>query len=152
MLQNNPYIIFDADPFCFGPISTTLNQDLLTTSSLNQEPKIIIAGGGNTINKLANLFAQTHPHIKIGCLERQDFLQKLHRSRKVLANPGLTTFYECMILNKNVFFLLPQNYSQQLQLKIYLKNYYSNEYGFLWNREYGYPDIPVDLPEKKEYA
>ncbi|CEF31088.1 hypothetical protein XNW1_3090001 [Xenorhabdus nematophila str. Websteri] len=25
MLKNTPYIIFDAEPFCFGPISTTLN-------------------------------------------------------------------------------------------------------------------------------
>ncbi|WP_416778133.1 hypothetical protein ACNFJN_08095 [Xenorhabdus budapestensis] len=124
-------------------------QDLLTISNLNQEPNITIAGGGNTINKLANLFAKTHPHIKISCLERQDFLQRLHHARKVLANPGLTTFYECTILNKDVFFLPPQNYSQQLQLEIYLKNYYSNEYGFLWSREYGYPDIPADIPEKE---
>lgn len=25
MFKKTPYIIFDAEPFCFGPISTTLN-------------------------------------------------------------------------------------------------------------------------------
>ncbi|MDX7991416.1 hypothetical protein [Xenorhabdus littoralis] len=122
-------------------------QELLSLPSLQSEPNITIAGGGKTIGDLAQMFAKTHPHINIGCFERQDFLQRLHRARKVLANPGLTTFYECVALNKDVFFLPPQNYSQQLQLEIYLKHYYTYEYGFLWQPEYGYPDIPPYIPE-----
>ncbi len=122
-------------------------KELLSLPNLKNEPHITIAGGGKTIGNLAELFAKTHPNITIGCFERQDFLQKLRRARKVLANPGLTTFYECITLNKDVFFLPPQNYSQQLQLEVYLKNYYSYDYGFLWQSEYGYPTIPTYVPE-----
>ncbi|OKP05364.1 hypothetical protein [Xenorhabdus eapokensis] len=127
-------------------------EELLSIPHLQNETNITIAGGGKTIINLAEMFAKTHPHIHIGCFARHDFLQKLHRARKVLANPGLTTFYECITLNKDVFFLPPQNYSQQLQLNVYLKNYFSNEYGFLWQSEYGYPDIPPYLPEKDGLA
>ncbi|MDC9580304.1 hypothetical protein PSI15_01715 [Xenorhabdus sp. PR6a] len=127
-------------------------KELLSIPYLQQETKITIAGGGKTIVNLAEMFAKTHPHIDIGCFARQDFLQKLHRAHKVLANPGLTTFYECVALNKDVFFLPPQNYSQQLQLDVYLQHYYSHEHGFLWQSEYGYPDIPLYLPEKEGLA
>ncbi|PHM48397.1 hypothetical protein [Xenorhabdus miraniensis] len=127
-------------------------EELLSIPSLQNETNITIAGGGNTIVNLAKMFAKTHPHIHIGCFARHSFLQKLHRARKVLANPGLTTFYECVALNKDVFFLPPQNYSQQLQLDVYLQHYYSHEYGFLWQPEYGYPDIPQYLPEKDGLA
>ncbi|WP_340622008.1 hypothetical protein [Xenorhabdus siamensis] len=127
-------------------------EELLSIPYMQNETNITIAGGGKTIINLAEMFAKTHPHIHIGCFARHDFLQKLHRARKVLANPGLTTFYECISLNKDVFFLPPQNYSQQLQLDVYLQNYYSDEYGFLWQTEYGYPDIPPYLPEKDGLA
>ncbi|OTA21701.1 hypothetical protein Xbed_00451 [Xenorhabdus beddingii] len=127
-------------------------QELLSIPNLQNETNITIAGGGKTIVNLANRFAKTHPHIHIGCFARQDFLQKLDRARKVLSNPGLTTFYECMTLNKDVFFLPPQNYSQQLQLDVFLQHYYTHEYGFLWQPEYGYPDIPSYLPEKEGLA
>ncbi|MEX0447263.1 hypothetical protein [Xenorhabdus sp. SGI246] len=127
-------------------------EELLSIPYMQNETNITIAGGGKTITNLAEMFAKTHPHIHIGCFARHDFLQKLHRARKVLANPGLTTFYECISLNKDVFFLPPQNYSQQLQLDVYLQNYYSDEYGFLWQPEYGYPDIPPYLPEKDGLA
>ncbi|MBD1227349.1 hypothetical protein [Xenorhabdus griffiniae] len=126
--------------------------ELLSIPQLQNENNITIAGGGKTIVNLAEIFSKTHPHIHIGCFSRHDFLQKLHRARKVLANPGLTTFYECVTLHKDVFFLPPQNYSQQLQLDVYLQNYYSHEYGFLWQPEYGYPDIPPYLPEKEGLA
>ncbi|MBD2791149.1 hypothetical protein [Xenorhabdus szentirmaii] len=126
--------------------------ELLAIPYLQQEPHITIAGGGKTIVNLAEMFAQTHPHVDIGCFSRHEFLQKLHRARKVLANPGLTTFYECVTLNKDVFFLPPQNYSQQLQLDVYLQHYYGHEHGFLWQPEYGYPDIPRYLPEKEGLA
>ncbi|WP_047685336.1 hypothetical protein [Xenorhabdus sp. NBAII XenSa04] len=127
-------------------------EELLSIPCMQNETNITIAGGGKTITNLAEMFAKTHPHIHIGCFARHDFLQKLHRARKILANPGLTTFYECISLNKDVFFLPPQNYSQQLQLDVYLQNYYSDEYGFLWQPEYGYPDIPPYLPEKDGLA
>ncbi|MBD2816113.1 hypothetical protein ID850_15430 [Xenorhabdus sp. Flor] len=126
--------------------------ELLSIPYLQHETHITIAGGGKTIVNLADRFAKTHPHINIGCFARHDFLQKLRRAHKVLANPGLTTFYECVALNKDVFFLPPQNYSQQLQLDVYLQHYYSHEYGFLWQPEYGYPDIPPYLPEKEGLA
>ncbi|PHM70200.1 hypothetical protein [Xenorhabdus kozodoii] len=127
-------------------------EELLSIPQLQNETNITIAGGGKTIVNLAETFAKTHPHIHIGCFARDDFLQKLHRARKVLANPGLTTFYECVALNKDVFFLPPQNYSQQLQLEVYLQNYYSHEYGFLWQPQEGYPEIPPYLPEKDGLA
>ncbi|MDC9588389.1 hypothetical protein PSI23_03425 [Xenorhabdus sp. XENO-10] len=123
-------------------------QELLSIPNLKNETNITIAGGGKTIVNLANMLAKTHPHIHVGCFARHDFLQKLQRARKVLSNPGLTTFYECVALNKDVFFLPPQNYSQQLQLEVYLQHYYTSEYGFLWQPEYGYPEIPSYLPEK----
>ncbi|OTA14957.1 hypothetical protein Xvie_03204 [Xenorhabdus vietnamensis] len=123
-------------------------QELLSIPNLKNETNITIAGGGKTIGNLANMLAKTHPHVHVGCFARHDFLQKLRRARKVLSNPGLTTFYECIALNKDVFFLPPQNYSQQLQLEVYLQHYYTSEYGFLWQPEYGYPDIPPYLPEK----
>ncbi|MDC9593442.1 hypothetical protein [Xenorhabdus sp. IM139775] len=126
--------------------------ELLSIPYLQHETHITIAGGGKTIVSLADMFAKTHPHIDIGCFARHDFLQKLHRARKVLANPGLTTFYECVALNKDVFFLPPQNYSQQLQLDVYLQRYYRHECGFLWQPEYGYPAIPPYLPEKEGLA
>ncbi|PHM38370.1 hypothetical protein [Xenorhabdus innexi] len=127
-------------------------QELLTTPSLKNETDITIAGGGRTILNLENILAKTHPHIHVGCFSRHDFLQKLHRARKVLSNPGLTTFYECVALNKDVFFLPPQNYSQQLQLEVYLQHYYPPEYGFLWQPECGYPEIPSYLPEREGLA
>ncbi|MDR0217465.1 MAG: hypothetical protein LBI71_01025 [Enterobacteriaceae bacterium] len=127
-------------------------EELLSIPQLQNETNMTIAGGGKTIVNLAARFAQTHPHIHIGCFARHEFLQKLRSARKVLANPGLTTFYECIALNKDVFFLPPQNYSQQLQLDVYLQHYYSPEYGFLWQPEYGYPDIPSYLPEKEGLA
>ncbi|PHM58479.1 hypothetical protein [Xenorhabdus sp. KK7.4] len=127
-------------------------QELLSIPNLKNEKNITIAGGGRTIGNLKNILAETHPHIHVDCFSRQDFLKKLRRARKVLSNAGLTTFYECVTLNKDVFFLPPQNYSQQLQLEIYLQHYYPPEYGFLWQPEYGYPELPAYLSEREGLA
>ncbi|REF28715.1 hypothetical protein BDD26_3673 [Xenorhabdus cabanillasii] len=74
-------------------------QDLLTISNLNQEPNITISGSGNTINKLANLFSQTHPHIKTGCLERQDFLQNYIMPVKFWQTLGIQKCHNLFINN-----------------------------------------------------
>ncbi|RAY97136.1 hypothetical protein DP187_21795 [Enterobacter cloacae] len=126
-------------------------RDLLALPAL-QKKEITIAGGGYSINRLADIFAQSHPHVTIGCFSKSDFMKHLGRASKVLATPGLTTFYECQGLKKDVFFLPPQNYSQQLQLKTYLEHYPSSVKGFLWESGYGYPDIKRHLPEKEGIA
>lgn len=126
-------------------------QDLLALPAL-QEKEVTIAGGGYSINRLADAFAHSHPHVTIGCFSKSDFMKHLRRASKVLANPGLTTFYECQSLKKDVFFLPPQNYSQQLQLETYLEYYSSSVKGFLWESRHGYPDIQRHLPEKEGIA
>ncbi|SAI46992.1 Uncharacterised protein [Bordetella ansorpii] len=127
-------------------------KDLLALPSVQSEAFVTIAGGGHTIGRLAQALAGSHPNLEIGCFNKQDFLRRLRDARKVLANPGLTTFYECQALNKDVFFLPPQNYSQQLQLQTYLHDYYSPEQGFPWNVHHGYPPIPRYLPEQEGIA
>jgi hypothetical protein len=124
-------------------------QDLLALPCVMEEKKITIAGGGETIARIADTFSKSHPHIVIGCFSRDEFIACLRKARKVLANPGLTTFYECLSMEKDVFFLPPQNYSQQLQLEVYLRDYYSAGSGCPWTPDYGYPVIPRHMPEKE---
>lgn len=125
----------------------TFLEEVLSLEALADHPNIVIAGGGHTIGRLKTFLSAHFPHVTVDCFDKPAFLTHLACARKVLASPGLTTFYECQALDKDVFFLPPQNYSQQLQLDTYLSHYYTPEHGLLWEASAGYPVISPHLPE-----
>lgn len=118
----------------------------LLSSELLKKQKIVVAGGGETIGRLKRKFELKHSNISIDVFGRAKFLDLLLGCKKLIANPGLNTFYESSIIGKDTYFLPPQNYSQQLQLLLYMK-YQPDIKGYAWQPVFGYPDIPESLPE-----
>jgi hypothetical protein len=98
--------------------------------------EFVIAGGGSTISRMNEQYSQ-HPQIdRIGTLSQDEFVDELARADKVIMLPGLTSFYEAVFLEKDAFFLPPQNYSQLLQLQLYKKHVADGFQGYLW------PSVP----------
>ncbi len=85
--------------------------------------QIVIAGGGKTILNLKKLLKKQNSNVEINCYSQNDYINLLGTARKVISSPGVHSFYETFFHNKDVFFLLPQNYSQYLQLKYISKNF-----------------------------
>lgn len=112
--------------------------DVLSRNNLYSEYKITICGGGDEIKKLKEHI--NDENICIGTLSPEDFINKLRVCKHFLSLPGLTSFYESIYFQSHTFFLLPQNYSQYLQLEKY-KNFFKNISGLNWNNFEGMENI-----------
>lgn len=124
-----------------------LFMDLLVHSNFFLENKFIIAGGGKTIKKMKEKYESCFQNILcINSFGQREFIDLVVRAKKYITSPGLTSFYECCFLEKDVFFLPPQNYSQYLQLSYYKKNL-NHVQGLLWSEIEGYHNIEEQLPE-----
>ena len=83
-----------------------------------RDKKVIIAGGGNTTERLRQAFRGTHPGVQIHSLDPASFLRTLATSAHVLMSPGMQTYHEARGLGKRVFLLPPHNYSQYQQFNV----------------------------------
>lgn len=109
---------------------TELIMEVVSEGSLYSDFTISICGGGDEINKLRKTIG--NKNIFIGTLPPDDFINKLSECRYFLTLPGLTSFYESVYYKAYTYFLLPQNYSQYLQLKKY-NHSFENIHGLNWH-------------------
>ena len=61
------------------------------------------------------------PTVEIGSLSKRRYRELLDTADAALITPGLTGFYECVASGTPTFFLPPHNYSQVLQLQVFLE-------------------------------
>ena len=107
---------------------------------------IIVAGGGDTIKRLHHLYERKN--LTIQCFGKQEFKDLFCRCSKFISTPGLTSIHESHFLEKDVFFLPSQNYSQYLHLT-YLKKKIPGVCGQDYIDLLDMPAIPEGLPEEE---
>lgn len=112
----------------------------------NKQYKIYLCGGGKTIDELRTLYHNPSEQFYVGVLGQKEYLSKLSTCKYFLSMPGLTSFYESLFYRANTYFLLPQNYSQYLQLCAY-RSHDSRIKGVSWDDFSRYVQIKPFIPE-----
>lgn len=120
--------------------------NVLKEHKLNDTYKVYICGGGKTINELSDQYYDEENNFYVGVLGQKEYLDKLSKCKYFLSMPGLTSFYESTFYRVNTYFLLPQNYSQYLQLCMYHKHD-KNIKGMVWDDFKGCDEIKPFINE-----
>jgi hypothetical protein len=107
--------------------------------------RIVMCGRGHVMDSLAA--AHAAPGREFRFLPHRAYIAALRRCRVHLAAPGLTGAYEARALGVPITFLLGQNYSQQLQVEIFLADPSWPATGVDWRAIYDDAVIPAHLPE-----
>lgn len=123
-VPTKPFILVN-----FGGIETTIAPTLgfpdffinLLSQKEFKKFNFVFAGGGKTIERMKETYLtkQNPNFLDISCFSKSEYLGLLKCASKVIISPGLTSFYELSLSPKETFFLPPQNYSQNLQLRQY---------------------------------
>jgi hypothetical protein len=107
--------------------------------------RTVLCGRGHVMDSLAQLYAG--PDVECRFLPHREYIAALRRCQVHLAAPGLTGAYEARALGVPIAFLLAQNYSQQLQVEIFLSDPSWPATGVDWRAIYDDAAIPAHLPE-----
>lgn len=121
----------------------------ISQSKIFQNKKTIIAGGGETIQRLKKNYQSQN--LQIDCFSKEEFKQLFTSCKKFITTPGLTSIHESHFLKKDLFFLPPQNYSQYLHLQ-YLKKHLPLVNGKQYEELGKYSPIPEHLIEEEGIA
>jgi hypothetical protein len=118
--------------------------------SLDHYNEVIICGGGKPIKQLAESLNRVNEKVKVRTSPQEpfEFLKLLASCRTLLTVPGMSIVYEALYLSKPTLFILPLNYSQHLQVKIY-KEILKNATFITWDDLEGYQMLPPGLPEEE---
>jgi hypothetical protein len=100
----------------------------------------VVCGGGGQILEMKAEFEDPGQGIEVGCLPQEEYLGVLARCEFFLSLPGLTSFMESVYHRAKTFLLLPQNYSQVLQLRL-VSRHCPGVDGVNWNAFPGLPEI-----------
>ncbi|WP_054742644.1 hypothetical protein [Cellulosilyticum ruminicola] len=120
--------------------------NVLKQHKINDTYKVYICGGGKTINELSEQYHDEGNNFYVGVLGQKEYLDKLSKCKYFLSMPGLTSFYESTFYRVNTYFLLPQNYSQYLQLCMY-HEHDKNIKGMVWDDFEGCNEIKPFINE-----
>jgi hypothetical protein len=111
----------------------------------------VIAGGGERIQSIKTDFEDESRNVHVGCFSQEAFLNLLDQSQYFFSLPGITSFVEAVLHKANLFLMLPQNYSQQLQLRR-VRSFCSGVFGRSWDEFQGLPHIRDYEPELEGLA
>lgn len=129
-------------------IQTKLLMDVL--AKISPFDHYYFCGRGHVMETLA----ATHPdpRYEFGFFKHDDYLELLRRCKLCFLSPGLTGSYEAVSAGTPTVFLLPQNYSQQLQAQQFLESSDWPMVGVEWRSVYPDFELPDQLPEAEAIA
>lgn len=120
----------------------------LVLDALAQLPpfdRVVFCGRGWVMRSLAERFGG--PRRQFGFVPHAELMRELARCRLLLLSPGLTGAFEALALNVDACALLAQNYSQQLQARMFLRRPRPVFRGLAWDDLYSDFELPNYLDE-----
>lgn len=129
-------------------VQTRLLLDVLADQPTFDE--LFFCGRGHVMQDLARRY--DGPGKNFGFVEHKRFLALLRRARVCFTSPGLTGAYEVVDAGIPTCFLLPQNYSQQLQAAHFVKDPAWPLVGVEWGMVYEDGAVPQGMGEAEAVA